>query len=444
MKITPLEEWISRTIGNRDAKLTREKIEHYQLSKLRETIRLARTQSPFYRERLAGLTEDRISRIRDLAHFPFTTAEDLRSEPLSFLCVSQGEISRVVTLHTSGTTGNPKRIYFTGEDQERTIDFFHHGMSTLVSPGDSVLILLPGERPGSVGDLLQLALARLGVRGIPHGPVSDVFSTLNVIAGERITALVGIPTQVFALARCSDGGWTPRAVLLSTDHIPHAISREIHRIWGSEVFGHYGMTEMGFGGGVECEARYGYHMREADLLFEIVHPDTGKPLPDGEAGEVIFTTLTRHGMPLIRYRTGDLSRFKLEPCPCGTVLKTMERVRERISGAVRIADEGSFSMADLDEVLFSIPNVLGFTVTLSRENASDHLHIALKLKHIHDPPDAIQALAGKALDTIPAIKSAQEKGRLDVLITSSHSCDVHMTNAAKRTIFDRRKTEKTH
>lgn len=87
------------------------------------------------------------------------------------------------------------------------------------------------------------------------------------------------------------------------------------------------MTKMGLGGGVECEALNGYHMREADMYFEIIDIKTEKKLQDGEYGEIVFTTLTRKGMPLIRYRTGDIGRFIDKPCDCGTILKTMERVK---------------------------------------------------------------------------------------------------------------------
>ncbi len=102
------------------------------------------------------------------------------------------------------------------------------------------------------------------------------------------------------------------------------------------MFNHYGMTEMGLGGGVDCRALTGYHLREADLYFEIVDPVDGRPLPDGEPGEVVFTTLTRRGMPLIRYRTGDLARFLPGSCPCGTVLRRLDHVQGRLAGRVKV------------------------------------------------------------------------------------------------------------
>src|SRR5208283_1609190 len=264
MKITPLEAWISRHIGTNGTGLSRERIETFKLAKLRETISWAKARSPFYRETLAEFSQEDLGGLEALSRFPFTVAEDIRRQPLRFLCVSQSEVSRVVTLQTSGTTGEPKRVFFTIDDQERTIDFFHHGMSTLAGPGDRVLILLPGTLPGSVGDLLVKGLERLGAVGVPHGPVCEASRTLEVMEKERIDTLVGIPAQVLGLARLSGGTAAPRSVLLSADHVPDAVSTELRRIWGSEVFTHYGMTEMGFGGGVECEARNGYHLREAD------------------------------------------------------------------------------------------------------------------------------------------------------------------------------------
>ena len=106
---------------------------------------------------------------------------------------------------------------------------------------------------------------------------------------------------------------------------------------------------MGLGAAVDCRALAGYHIREADLFFEIIDPDNGSPLPDGETGEVFFSTLTRKGMPLVRYRTGDLSRFLPEPCPCGTILKRLEWVRGRRRGpAYGSSHSNQYGKLDID------------------------------------------------------------------------------------------------
>ena len=115
------------------------------------------------------------------------------------------------------------------------------------------------------------------------------------------------------------------------------------------MFTHYGMTETGFGGGVECDALDGYHLREGDIFFEVVDHETGQPCPEGAIGEVVITTLTRQGMPLIRYMTGDISRILSQPCPCGSVLKRMDRVRGRWDGAVHLGSDIILTLSDMDD-----------------------------------------------------------------------------------------------
>jgi phenylacetate-CoA ligase len=427
MNLTPLEPWIANKIGQAD-------LAEYQLGKLRETLRLAREKSRFYRQRLADAPID-LTSLDDLARLPFTTAADLRADPLSFVCVSQDDIQRVVTLDdanfplatltTSGTTGQPKRLYFTREDQELTIDFFHIGMSTFAAPGDRVLILLPGETPGSVGDLLATALTRLGAVPVKHGPVRDVAATLDVMRREKIDGLVGVPTHVLALARYPNAPKLQlKSVLLTTDHVPNAIKHVVEGRFACRVYNHYGVTEMGLGGGVDCEARRGYHLREADMLFEIVDPNTGEVLPDGEYGEVVFTTLTRRGMPLIRYRTGDVSRFIPDPCPCGTSLKTLERITHRLSGRLPLGAR-YLTIADLDEALFAIDGVLNFTATILNDTGQDCLHLAVKIAE-----DCCEA------PVIRAIATAVSPSPYSDLRVSS--VNVIPSSMAKRTIIDRR------
>lgn len=387
MRITPLEGWVAEKL--QQPKLTRRALEKYQLAKLQAVIQFARAKSPFYRRLLADIPN--LSQLIDLAQLPFTTADDIRQQPLQLLCVSQDEIHRVVTLDSSGTTGHPKRLYFTPDDQQLTTDFFRVGMSTFTDPDDRVLILLPGESAGSVGDLLATALHQLGAFPIKHGPVRDPIATLNIIQKENIAGMVGVPTHVLALARQPNLSMPIiKNILLTTDHVPNAIKYAIEEAFDCAVYNHYGMTEMGLGGGVECEARRGYHLREADLYIEIVDPVTGLVLPDGVYGEIVFTTLNRRGMPLIRYRTGDVSRFIPDSCPCGTCLKTLEKVTHRLNGQVMIGGK-TITMADLDEALFPLDGVLNFRATVRRENGLDTLQLEVKLTGELEPARVVQA-----------------------------------------------------
>ena len=308
---TPLDAWIGKQTGlGAGAGLTRQGLRRYQLRRIQQSLAYAAGQSPFYRRRLGGRGDLAEVNFDSFASLPFTTPEDLCRDPLEFLCVSHREVARVVTIRTSGTTGLPKRMFFTETDLDLTVDFFRHGMSTLVQAGQRVLILMPGELPGSVGDLLVKGLDRLGAEGIVHGPVQDPADTIAEILARRPDSLVGIPIQVLGLVRHPQSARIPagdiRSVLLSTDYVPACVVEDIQQSWGCHVYQHYGMTEMGFGGGVECDAHEGYHLREADLFVEIVDPLSGRQLPEGVAGEVVFTTLNRRAMPLIRYRTGDI------------------------------------------------------------------------------------------------------------------------------------------
>ena len=439
MNLTPLEPWITRKIGCPAERLTRTDIQTYQLRQVQATLDRARQNSQFYRRHLAD-TPQEISSLADLVQFPFTTPEDIRHNALQFLCVSQGDIQRVVTLDSSGTTGQPKRLYFTEEDQELTLDFFHVGMSTFTGAGDRVLILLPGETPGSVGHLLATALPRLGAVGIKHGPVRDATLTLETMAREKVSGLVGLPTHILALARyhAANPKLPPlklKSVLLTADHVPEAIKSAVEQTFGCQVYNHYGMTEMGLGGGVECQARSGYHLREADLYIEIVDPVTGKPVAGSAHGEVVFTTLTRQGMPLIRYRTGDLSRFITAPCSCGTVLRTLERVKNRVSGYIKVSEAGYLTMADLDEVLFSVTGVLNFSAAVTCE--AGRYCLFLEVTPAEATNSDLNCAIQKALETIPVIAFARQSNRLEVRLLVQAGDSVSVSSLAKRKIMAR-------
>lgn len=417
LAITPLDAWIAAKIGTAGLLPPREQIKRYQLARLNDSLKRVRRLSPFYRRQLAGVAAVDLASLEDLAGYPLTAPADITANAGQMICGSQSAISRVVTLVTSGTTGEPKRIYFSMADQELTVDFFQCGMSTLVGPGDKTLILLPGERPDSVGDLLRQALPRIGVQPVLYGLVRDVPAAVWTMCHEQTTCLVGVPVQVLAMARYWEkwqgSRWSPRCALLSTDHVPAAIVSELRRIWRCEVFEHYGMTEMGLGGGIECAAHQGYHLREADLYFEVVDPVSARPLPAGEYGEVVFTTLTRQGMPLIRYRTGDISRFIPEPCPCGSGLRRLEQVRNRLDGQVWLADNEVLTMAELDEVLFALPAVIDFTAAVTDGSPTG---LTVTVATLADETALTATAVLTALRQVPAVATAEQTGRLTLRV----------------------------
>ncbi|HVN20735.1 MAG TPA: AMP-binding protein [Dongiaceae bacterium] len=415
---TPLESWIARKIGLGGSTVTREKISHYQLQKVRETLRWARSHSPFYKQRFSAFSENFPASFAHFASMPFTDPDDLQEQGLQFLCVPQGDIDRVVTLESSGTSGAPKRVFFTADDKELTVDFFRVGMSQLLKSGESVLIALPFVRPGSVGDLLAIAVRRLGARPVLCGPITAAAETVEVMQREQVECAVGLPVQILSLVRASGRDVPSRflnTVLLCSDYVPDSIVHTIQSSWQCEVFEHYGMTEMGLGGGVDCAAHAGYHLREADLYLEIVDPESGAPLPAGEAGEIVVTTLTRRGMPFIRYRTGDLSRLRPESCPCGTVLQRLDRVRGRKTGRIAVGTHKEITMATLDDVLFGLPEVNDFSAAVDGGKPSKLIITVYGSGREEDLPRK----AREALGRVPEIHLAERSEELQLVVNAA-------------------------
>ena len=431
--MTPLEGWTAARLGLVGKRLDRRLLESYQLEKLTATIHFAAANSPFYRKHLRRNPAAGLRTLADLTGLPFTDAADLRRYGSQMVCVSQSWINRVVTLDTSGTVGDPKRLWFTAEDQNLTVDFFQAGMTTLTKPGDRVLILLPGRRPGSVGALLAQALTGMGMTPLIYEWSGNLADAASFLQYERVDSVVGSPIQVLAVARylAERGGAfrCPRTVLLSTDYAPRSLIREVERICNCRVFDHYGMTEMGLGGGVECEAHAGYHMRETDLFFEIVDPQTGEQVPDGCEGEVVFSTLTRRGMPLIRYRTGDLSRFLPEPCGCGSVLKRLDRLGGRLDSILRLPMAAELRVGEIAEAVFAVPGVLDYAVTALPEK--DRLTLEVTVWSLGSPA-ATQTAVDEELGRIGPLREARETGRLAVVVRCNVCVGVLPPGPAKR------------
>jgi phenylacetate-coenzyme A ligase PaaK-like adenylate-forming protein len=359
-----IDSWIRRKIGQLDNEaLTREALDAYRLDALRRTVLHAKKNSSYYARTLAGIDPVCcINALSDIAKLPMMGEADLTVYGTALVCVPASNVSRIVTLPTatvdspakitasgvsgvsrivtlptSGTTGAPKRIYFTEADQELMIDYIANGLKVMTKPGDVWLVLMPVERTGSVGDLVRIGLERIGCEVIALGilPIdgSGDDEAIALMAAREVNAMLATASAAVRLAGKSadhDAVRNPMtSILLSAEYVSDEARALIENAWDCKVFEHYGMTEMGLGGAMACEARIGYHPREADLIFEIIDPDTGEPMPDGESGEIVFTTLTREAMPFIRYRTGDHSRFIPGPCPCGSILERLDRVADR-------------------------------------------------------------------------------------------------------------------
>ncbi|WP_461211409.1 DVU_1553 family AMP-dependent CoA ligase [Desulfocurvus sp. DL9XJH121] len=382
---------------------TPEAVRRWQFARLRETLATAREAGPFHANRFGHVDLDALRGPEDMARVPRTMAEDLRRAPGRMLCVSQDEIERIVTLRTSGSTGTPKRLFFTREDLERTVDFFHHGMASMARSGDTVLALLPAPRPDSVGNLLVQGVERLGARCVAFGEPWRATDALDLLLSLQAAVVVGTPVHVHALGRllAASGEASPvRHALLCWDSVPPGLAERIRADLGCAVATHWGMTETGLGGAVTCGEGTGMHLREADLYVEIAAPDTGRPLPDGDWGEITVSTLSRRGMPLIRYRSGDLGRILPGACACGSPQRRLDAVPGRLNDGAALPGGARLARRDLDAALLALPGFLDCDAELSLARAA--LDVGLWLLPGQDEQAATRA-ARDALQGLPGL-----------------------------------------
>ncbi len=429
MKLTMLEPLIDKTIGQDALPMSRAAIEEWQLGQLRRQLGYCQSHSSFYRQTLQQIRPEQLLTRADLPRLPFISEADLRARGPEMLCVSQDAVARIITVQSSGTTGAPKRLFFTEEDLDHTLDFFHLGMQHMVDPGQRVAILLPGATPDSTGHLLARALERFQVTSHLIGLVTHPDEAARALAKLKSDVLVGFPVQILAIARMAEFLRIPlgkiRSVLLCSDYIPQSLAKELVSLWGCEIFTHYGTTETGLGGGVDCGAHCGCHLREADLLFEIIDPQTTEPLADGQWGEIVFTTLTRQGMPLIRYRSGDLGRLLPGTCPCGSTVRRLDQVRGRINQRCTLGNGHQLSLNELDEALFPLPGLLDYSACLQHDTAHQEqlsLHLNLLpsrsehwLQSVRERLSVVAALEGLSLrvEAVPETTTHPAKRTLE-------------------------------
>ena len=320
MKRTNLDGWIRRQEGAQS--LGREQIEEIQLRKLNILLKREKERGGFY-----GSLPDRLDTLEDLRRLPFTTEKDLIREGHRMVLTSQSGIERVRSQETSGTAGKAKRVYYSAKDNERTVSFFAAGLSELVFPGEKVMVCMPFSGNRGLGELIAEAVGRL--KGIPlaAGTGRSYGELLDMLDFERPRVFVGMPVPLLSLLRLRPENSLERA-LVSADICPDTVRKEIEARLGTRLYPHYGSREIGLGGAVTCPAFEGMHLRENDLIAEIVDEE-GRVLPRGEWGELVLTSIEADAMPLIRYRTGDITRILPEPCPCGSAVIRLDRVRRR-------------------------------------------------------------------------------------------------------------------
>ena len=346
MKKSNLDNWIIQTESLPE--LTREGLEDLQLRRLNQTLSRAKRRGGIYAQ-----YPDHIESLQDLQALPFTTAQMLSAGAGNFLLCSQSQVSRVISGSTSGTSGPAKRVFYTQNDLEHTVGFFAAGIGEMLHPGERCFIAFPFSGPFGLGDLIAQAVERL--KGIPiRAGFGQSWERLcRLVRQSQPQTYIGFPTALLGLARVYGADFPIQRALVSADACPAGVMLALDEILESKLYPHYGSRECGLGGAITCPAFQGMHLRENHIIGEIVDAD-GIAVPEGGYGELVITTIGLEAMPLIRYRTGDYTRF-LPPCPCGSVTRRIDTVSR---------EPGSISMEALDSTLFSLPGVIDYRARL--------------------------------------------------------------------------------
>ncbi|MFI3302932.1 MAG: phenylacetate--CoA ligase [Rikenellaceae bacterium] len=365
--------------------ISREELTKLQIERLKSTITQA-AKSPFYSKVFAqqGISADTISSLDDLRKLPFTVKDDLRNNyPFGLNAVPQSE---VVRLHSSsGTTGNPTVICHSQKDLDVWADRVARCMYMVGLRNTDVFQNTSGYGMFTGGLGIHNGAERLGALMVPAATGNSP-RQIKFITDFGTTAIHAIPSYAIRLAEVfKEQGVNPRDTQLKCLIIgaePHTEEQRqrIEELLGVKAYNCFGMSEMsGPGVAFECQEQNGLHIWEDSYLFEIVDPDTLEPLPDGEVGELVITTLDREAMPLIRYRTRDLTRVLVGECPCGRTHRRLDRLKGRSDDMFIVKGVNIFPM-QIEKILMQFEQVgTNYLITIDTVGINDEIIIEVEL-----------------------------------------------------------------
>jgi phenylacetate-CoA ligase len=390
-----------------------EELRTVQDERLRETVAHAHENVPFYRDALdaAGVAPEDLG-VADLDRLPFTTKEDFREEyPDGLFAVPDAEIRRVHA--SSGTTGKPKIVAYTEGDLDRWRSVMARSLAAAgIEPGDTVQNAYGyGLFTGGLG--FHDGIEALGATVVPTGG-GDTARQLTMLEDLRSDALACTPSYCLYLAEFADErGVDPRELPVSTvtigaEPFTDPMRAEIEGALGVTAIDVYGLSEViGPGVSIECaHAQEGLHVWEDHFYPEIVDPETGAVLPEGEEGELVLTTLTKEALPVLRYRTGDVTSLTREPCACGRTAARMDNVTGRtddllvVRGVNVYASQIEAAMVEFEAVA---PH---YRIDLRREGTMDTMAITVEHHAGYDGSserlrERIAERLGASLDVAP-------------------------------------------
>ncbi len=365
--------------------LTTEKLQQLQLERLRATVARA-ARSPFYGERLrqADVVPENLHSLADIRKIPFTSKGDLRSHSREMLTVPLSEIIRMHA--SSGTTGQATVIYYTRTDIQLWADLVARSMYMTGMRRDDVFQNMMGYGLFTGGLGFHYGSECLGALTIPVG-AGNSQRQVQLMQQFGTTAVHIIPSYaLFLLNTFASLDLDPRDLPLRLAYIgaePYSAGtrQRIEEAYGLKAYNCYGLSELnGPGVAFECQEQIGSHVWEDSFLVEVLDPETLEPVPPGVVGELVFTNLTRQGMPLLRYRSRDLASYDDRPCPCGRRSRRISRIQGRTDDMIILKGVNIFPI-QIDRVLMALPEVASnYLVELTQEGVNDTMVIKVEIK----------------------------------------------------------------
>ncbi len=400
-------------IWSKEETLSRKEIEKIQLERLQETVNRVYDKVLPYRKKMddAGVKPSDIKTLKDLAKLPFVTKQDLRDNyPFGLFAVPKDELVRIHA--SSGTTGKPTVVGYTKNDLKVWTECVSRiaCMGGATSKDVAQICFGYGMFTGALG--LHYGLENIGAAIVPSS-TGNSEKQIMFMKDFGTSLLVATPSYALRLAEVANSiGVDPKKdlgvkiALLGSELCTDAMRAEVHKVWGDDVLvtSNYGMSElMGPGVSGECEYIDGMHINEDFFIPEIIDTNTGEVLPEGEKGELVITCIKKEGLPLIRYRTKDITRLNYSPCKCGRTFCRMENLSGRSDDMLKVRGVNVFP-SQIEEVVFSF-NELGphYEIIVEREGYSDKLTVRVELIKATDSFKDIDLLNKKISNKIKVI-----------------------------------------
>lgn len=366
----------------------REYLEKLQLEKLRQVLERVYHKVPFYREtfRAHKVRPENVKSLKDLEKLPFTTREDLRAGyPYGFLACS---LSPLVRLHTStGTTGKPKAVLFTQKDIAQAAQLITRCIRMTGARPEDVFQNMMSYGLFTGGLIFHYGAERAGLLVIPGG-TGNTERQIEMMHDFKATIVHITPSYALYLAEVMERmGFSPRddfslrIAYLGAEPYSHATKGRIEEIFSLDAYDSYGLSEMnGPGVAFECKEKQGMHLWEDNFIMEIVDPETFEVRRNGEEGELVLSTINREAMPILRYRTGDLTHIYPEECRCGRVHRRISRIKGRVDDMFVLRGVNIFP-SEIERVLMSLPEVgRNYQIVLERKGGLDHMKVRVEIK----------------------------------------------------------------